>query len=1074
MLAACRLRRQSARRIGKLVRHNQPGRDMAVAAPVTHATSRNLNPAGGARTANHQSAFGVAVLRCAEGLAGGDPLATHRTEPSINPGLGNAIGGCHPRSQVGTQQTGLLDSAKQPDIVIDVPGRVRALVENKYDTSTGEGALEKQCDGHAGAAWASGAPVEAIIGVLSPLGLRTCPEADVESLIRSGQYRYAAWLPGRSPARFPETGWIAGGLQDLAAFVDRVTADALDSSTIAEDVRRALAAAADHIAEDPLAPVEFPRLLNQEASEQTMRMAAAIMFNAAVFQAHISEHHANIPSPARMLSADDCDQFTVLSVWKDILDFDYWPIFGIGRRLLFAMNHQVAAGKMLRLLFRLAAKVVENPNAQGLVGRLFGELIGDRKFLAAFYTRPASAALVAELAVSRLGVNWGNPEAAASVQVGDLACGTGALLTAVYRRIAERHRTGGGDDALIHRRMLEDSFVGCDILSAAVHLTAARLSGEQPAVDYARTRTWVMPYGDTPEPDGTLRTRLGSIDLLDDDTQAALWGDGTIGVTPEGDTATVTADVPEESLDVMIMNPPFTRSVGHEGNRVGVPQPAFAGLGNSSEEQAKMAKLLKKASNKVGHRPTAYSGQVGLGSIFADLAHVKLKPGGVLALILPASAIAGKEWANLRALLATAYEQIQVLSIAETGSRTSSGSTAADAPDQAPSGYGNRAFSADTGMAEVVLVATKKMPNGDAVMEHQVALAEHVILDKLPGSAAAAVEFAKAIRGRGGGSTTLTVGSAVFGRTQLQSIGPGVRGHPTGVIGAEVADFAAGIEAGQLRLPRLDAIDVSTAPLSSLADRGAYHMDINGLQPDGTYRGPFDINMLQQRRHHSRAGYPVLWQHDHTMEQSLEVLPDSAGTVRDGMTPKALDRWNGWTAANGIEICGATRLHINRDFQVNSQALGACLTPQPAIGGRAWPSAAPSPALTSNPEEWEKALVLWLNTTPGLVARWWISNRQQKGRANLSITTIGDIPVLNLRALPGATVTALAAQFDAHKNTVLLPANEAYRDEARRSLDDIVLCQVLGISGNIHVPLSTIREAWCAEPSVHGGKSTQP
>lgn len=1022
------------------------------------------------------------MLPCVGGCAEGKPMATHRTEPSINPELGKAIGGCHPRSQVHTQQTGLLVSAKQPDIVIDTPGRVRALVENKYDTRAGERALERQCGGHIGAAWASGTPVEAIIGVLTPLSLSTCAETDVGPLIDSEQFRYATWLPGRSPERFPETGWITGDVRDVAAFIDRVTDDALDSSAIAEEVRRVLAAAAADVVEDPLAPTEFPVLLNQEASEQTWRMAAAIMFNAAVFQTHISEHHSNIPSPARMLSSDDFSQYRVLSVWRDILDFDYWPIFGIGHRLLSAMNNQFAANRMLKRLYELANKVTSTPNAQGLVGRLFGELIGDRKFLAAFYTRPSSAALVAELAVGRLAINWADPSATANVQVGDLACGTGALLTAVYRRIAERHRTAGGDDARIHRQMLEESFVGCDILAAAVHLTAARLSGEQPAIDYTHTRTWVMPYGDTPEPDGSTSTRLGSIDLLDDDTQAALWGDGTIGVTPEGDTATVTADVPEETLDVVIMNPPFTRSVGHEGDRVGVPQPAFAGLGNTSQEQAKMAKLLKKAARNVAHQPAAYSGQVGLGSIFADLAHVKLRPGGVLALILPASAIAGKEWENLRALLATRYDRIQVLSIAETGSTARSDAatpdalsdTANQAATPGSSNSRSRAFSADTGMAEVVLVATKKESEDDAMSSPQVVLAEHVILDKLPASTAAAVEFAKAIAGQGDDDAPLAVGATVFGRSQLQPIGPGVRGHPTGVIGAEVAGFAAGLEVGQLRLPRLGAIAVSMAPLSSLAHRGAYHMDINGLHSDGTHRGPFDINALLRRSHHSRTGYPVLWKHDHTKEQSIEVLPDSAGTVRSGMESKARERWNGWTTAKGLTICGATRLHINRDFQVNSQALGACFTPQPAIGGRAWPSAAPSPDLAPDPEEYEKALALWLNTTPGLVARWWVSNRQQKGRANLSITTIGDIPVLNLRVLPGTTVTALAAELDKHKTTKLLPANEAYRDDARKMLDDIVLCQVLGMPGTIHASLSTIREAWCAEPSVHGGKSTQP
>ena len=45
--------------------------------------------------------------------------------------------------------------------------------------------------------------------------------------------------------------------------------------------------------------------------------------------------------------------------------------------------------------------------------------------------------------------------------------------------------------------------------------------------------------------------------------------------------------------------------------------------------------------------------------------------------------------------------------------------------------------------------------------------------------------------------------------------------------------------------------------------------------------------------------------------------------MRSGMEDKVQDRWEGYRFRTGERIAGATRLHINRDFQVNSQALDA-------------------------------------------------------------------------------------------------------------------------------------------------------
>ena len=56
----------------------------------------------------------------------------------------------------------------------------------------------------------------------------------------------------------------------------------------------------------------------------------------------------------------------------------------------------------------------------------------------------------------------------------------------------------------------------------------------------------------------------------------------------------------------------------------------------------------------------------------------------------------------------------------------------------------------------------------------------------------------------------------------------------------------------------------------------------------------------------------------------------------------------------------------------------------------------------------------------------------------------------------------------------MLPANEAYRDPVRQELDRALLVDVLGLPDSILDSLDALRASWCAEPTVHGGKSTRP
>ena len=118
-------------------------------------------------------------------------------------------------------------------------------------------------------------------------------------------------------------------------------------------------------------------------------------------------------------------------------------------------------------------------------------------------------------------------------------------------------------------------------------------------------------------------------------------------------------------------------------------------------------------------------------------------------------------------------------------------------------------------------------------------------------------------------------------------------------------------------------------------------------------------------------------------------------------------------------------------------------------------------------------LVLWANTILGLLAFWWIGTRQQQGRARLAITQLPRLTVLDPRRLSEEQIAQTEDIFEAFKEAEFRPANEAYRDDTRKALDQAVLVDLLRLSEATLEPLSILRDQWCAEPSVHGGKSTR-
>ena len=854
---------------------------------------------------------------------------------------------------------------------------------------------------------------------------------------------------GSEPIRFPEAGWITGTVDDLAGFCERIALNEhlLDSAVatleqtvngVAERLRGSL--------EPDRADVlkQMAKALHQEDDPQTTRMGIAIIANALLFQTAIAgTRHGDlvVATPKSRDSKDD-----VLSNWDDILEVDYWPIFATARGVLDPVPDQFAKDVLRRLTAMASELAGYGVTSTGdMAGQMFGRLIADRKFLATFYTRPESAHLLAELAVSRLNPNWSDPEQVRALRVADLACGTGTLLTAAYQRMMARVRRAGApsgdsdgpaepiDDKALHQAMIESALVGADIMPAAVHLTATLLAAAYPAVPFSDTGIHLMPYGAT-----GLGTEIGSLELLDDTfTLPLALGSGRRQVSGHGDRLSDSV-LDHATADLVIMNPPFTRPTNHEGNAAGVPVPSFAGFNTTDDEQHAMARRLKELTRRILQQGTvakAGDGKAGLGSNFLDVAHAKVKPGGTIAFVLPFTVVSGDAWSKARELLKVGYGYICVVAIAKAGQDCQS-------------------FSADTGMAEALIIATRRHHADDSGGGEVL----YVNLAERPSSLVEAVEIARSVNRI---APTRRTGSLEVGEARIGSFirAALVNGGCAGIVETDLAACGMALGDGRLVLPQLGEIeDVPITRLGELGSRGPYHLDIRGSD------GPFDEVKLDQSEDWRAATYPMLWAHNAKREKRLFVEPDSQGRIRQGREAKARDIW-----------ATASRLHFNLDFRLNSQPLAACLTPERSIGGRAWPSFAPSEP------RWEKVLVLWANSTLGLISFWWTGTRQQQGRANLTVLRLPDLPVLDPRQLSDEQLDTAADIFERFSGEEFLPANEAYRDETRKALDEAVLVDLLAAGGfsvslrqDVPAALDVLRRQWCAEPSVHGGKKTRP
>ena len=982
------------------------------------------------------------------------------TEHTINDALAEVLKGTRRAWQqlnvIRSENIDILKSSgKRPDILINELNVSPVIIETEIVPAASVEADAIQRLGQQ--LFPSGKKILSAVAIKLPAKLREYSGQELIKAISAISDYEMALYSGASPenfTRFPTRGWLCGNATDLSLLAqsasipqiiideaaDKLVAGVTEAAAILSEMKNAHPGAIRKICEE----------LRQQEGEQTLKMAMTILANALVFHESLSRGNGDLSQVRTLdefkIGKNGINKTAVLNDWQIILSVNYWPIFDIARRILEVIPADVAKALLDRLI-NTASELVSNNlmRSHDLTGAVFQRLIADRKFLAAFYTHPASAALLVGLAINSkktpAGGKWGKENDIINLRLADLACGTGTLLSTAYHRIGQLHEADGGDSEIIHPEMMANALVGCDVLPAAAHLTASMLAGAHPTIKYDHSSVMNVAYG--PREGGGVA--LGSLDLLDPQrpfdiiaiTAKALGGKGE-------KEKEIWSALPHLSFDLVIMNPPFTRDTGNEGMKIGVTNSTFAAFNSSKEEQQEMAKAAKRLL-----QGTSAHGNAGEASSFLVLADRKLKDTGTLAMVMPLSLMSGESWEASRQYLYKYYSELILISIA--GSKDD-----------------ELSFSADTGMGECLIIGRKtKSENKRAIF---------VVLYKRPSSpligsvTADQIQKIKSQKPRKledgpVGGTPLHFGDDQVGYVIDAAIpekGPWSLARIKDGALAQVAHQM--VEGGLIWLPGMmkeKAIPISISSISKIGTVGPVHWDINGDSASGGIRGPFVVEPLKSK---TAPTYPILWSHDAEKERCMEFEADSEGILRQGKNTTE-DKFARDKASRIWAI--SSHCHFNRDFRFNSQSTAMQFTSKHTIGGRAWPS------INLANEEQEKALTLWANSSLGILLHWWYANKQQAGRGNIGVSALASLPVLDVTKLSPQTLTKAVIIFDEMKHRELRPINEINIDTVRHEIDTRIGTEVLGFPKELVAPdgpLALLREKLALEPSITGSK----
>ncbi len=715
--------------------------------------------------------------------------------------------------------------------------------------------------------------------------------------------------------------------------------------------------------------------------------------------AQLQQQHLGVLTPQRLLTE-----------WRLIEDVNYEAVMTIAIETLAMGNLGAEVSPVLDKLANLSDQIdgLNVKHVYNFVGELWQRLIKDRKARAANYTRPPVAEMLATASITRFAER--SRVELRALNLWDAACGTGTLVGAGERALRRMYiRKGGNPQLSLHKDRMEQHIYAMDVNSIAGTLTAKRLTDLEVEQAYASSNIALVDH------------EAGSLYLLDPEqtTIKNLLGHGGEAATPGNGEEAALFGIPLSSMDWALMNPPY--SVAHYGASL-----ATTGL-------APLRRKAATARDNVRATARGYAmsnGNAGLASHFGDISNMRLRPGGVYAHVLPLTAAHAGSWSAWRAEMETDFEDI--VTIANVAAA-------------------ERSMSADTGMNEMLVIATKK---GERPADLTTSTVTAVALQVPPETLEQGYAIGRQIAAL---PTTGAEGSFDQGRwirTQAPQVGfPWIA---VGTGSTELTRVADALINARCWNP-LDLVDIpvdlTVTRFGAVAGTGPTH-DRIGHPEGGDGRGAFRWKKLGPRG--PLPTHISMWSSDATTQQRMILRPTHGGTVvRRDKVRDLNEQRSFWFFA--------------RNIRWTSQALSIAHTQVAAHGGGAWN------ALQAPNDEVGRALAIWWNSIFGAIVRHLCAVNTQTGRATVQLDHLASLPCPDFAADSDAARRALdiaEREFDRLAALELEPFGFCFQDLNRHEIDSAA-AEMLGLDPTdeqISEMLARYRLLFAREPNVNGRK----
>ena len=689
----------------------------------------------------------------------------------------------------------------------------------------------------------------------------------------------------------------------------------------------------------------------------------------------------------------------LLDAWDVIESVNYLPVMELAKASLSAVGDSAAVSEILRNLEELSGNLnaLQAKHVYNFAGELWQRLVADREERAAHYTKPEVAELLATLAAQRF---LDRPaDEVASLDLMDAACGTGTLIGAGERALRRVHLLKGGNDPNLHRKRMEDHVIALDVNGIAGTMTAKRLTDLEVAQDYQESRIAIVTH------------EAGSLCLLNPETTGItdMLGSGGRGLTPGQNSNNGMVRIPVGSVDLALMNPPYSRP------RRGREQ-ATTGLSPLRRIAARYGWLMSH-------------GQAGLGSDFGNMSNIRLKAGGVFAHVLPLTAAHAGSWTQWRREMVKHFKDIVVIANTNTSELQS--------------------MSADTGMGEMLVVATKReTPLEGSEVDELLC----VSLSAAPATMAEGYALGREIAAIRDARPTGTEGWGTWARLKQNGTG-----SPWGAVGNRNVELIAVSELmleGRLYDPTTlneHAMPLPIVTLSELAEAGPTHHLIG--HPKGSEAiGAFEWTPLNELP--TIPAQKSMWAANARTQLRIATDPTHGGTVVSQSLARRL-------------VAQRSDWFISRNLRWTSQAISFAYTANDTHGGRAWN------ALQNIDDEVGRCLALWNNSVFGGIIRNAYGQTTQAGRATIQVIAIMGLPCPDFGSdtTAGAHARRVAGlNFADLSELELEPFAYCFRDENRWQIDNVV-AEMIGLDPSVPDVadmLAHYRVMFASEPNVNG------